>query len=135
MNHPFIITFSIAFYVSSITQLWTEREWTQHIAESIENSRVEVVQFDNTRIDIESDQYAIEVDWADKWAEGVGQSLYYAKLTGKKPVLLLLTKNDWRDSRVYVFRALTAMPELGHVWIYDTANDRWIKNSMIARDP
>ncbi len=28
--------------------------------------------------------------WAYKWAEAIGQSLYYAKMTGKKPAIALI---------------------------------------------
>ncbi len=46
--------------------------------------------FDNARVDCLTDEYAIEVDFAKKWAEGIGQSLYYAKMTGKKPAVGLI---------------------------------------------
>lgn len=50
---------------------------------------------DKARIDCLTDEYAIEVDWAKKWAEGIGQALYYAKMTNKKPaVALILGEND-----------------------------------------
>ena len=39
---------------------------------------------DGTRCDILTDTHAIEVDFADKWAEAIGQSLKYATQTGKK---------------------------------------------------
>lgn len=52
---------------------------------------------DNTRVDCLTDNYAIEVDWAKKWAEGIGQSLYYAEMTNKKPaVALIVGKKDQR---------------------------------------
>lgn len=52
---------------------------------------------DNTRVDCLTDNYAIEVDWANKWAEGIGQSLYYAEMTNKKPaVALIVGKKDQR---------------------------------------
>ncbi len=50
----------------------------------------EYVLFDRTRVDCLSGEYAIEVDFAKKWAEGVGQSLYYADVTGKKPAIGLI---------------------------------------------
>lgn len=58
----------------------------------------EFVLWDNTRVDCLSKDYAIEFDFADKWAESIGQSLYYAKMTGKKPaVALILTElSDYR---------------------------------------
>ena len=54
--------------------------------------RVEVVLQDSTRVDCLTDEYAIEYDWAHKWAEAVGQSLHYARMTGKKPGIVLIMK-------------------------------------------
>jgi hypothetical protein len=52
---------------------------------------------DNTRVDCITNKYAIEVDWAKKWAEAIGQSLYYAKMTNKQPAIgLICSKNDNR---------------------------------------
>lgn len=48
---------------------------------------MEYVLFDKARVDCLTDEYAIEVDFAKKWAEGIGQSLYYAEVTGKKPAI------------------------------------------------
>ena len=45
---------------------------------------------DKTRVDCLTDKYAIEVDFARKWAEGVGQSLLYAEMTGKEPAIGLI---------------------------------------------
>jgi hypothetical protein len=52
---------------------------------------------DKTRIDCLSSEYAIEVDWAKKWAEAIGQSLYYSLMTNKKPAIaLIVDSNDER---------------------------------------
>lgn len=45
---------------------------------------------DKTRVDCLTDEYAIEFDWAKKWAESIGQSLYYSKMTGKKPAVAII---------------------------------------------
>lgn len=60
--------------------------------------RKEVVLWDMTRVDCVTKDYAIEFDFAKKWAESIGQSLYYAKMTGKKPavVLILKAESDYR---------------------------------------
>ena len=60
--------------------------------------RKEAVLWDMTRVDCLAKDYAIEFDFAKKWAEAIGQSLYYSKLTGKKPaVAIILTSiNDYR---------------------------------------
>lgn len=41
------------------------------------------------RIDLLTRDYAIEVDKIDKFHEGIGQALHYAKETGKKPGLAI----------------------------------------------
>jgi hypothetical protein len=46
------------------------------------------------RVDCLTDEYAIEYDFANKWAEAVGQALYYAEKTGKKPAIVLILKNE-----------------------------------------
>jgi len=52
---------------------------------------------DKTRVDCLSQEYAIEVDFAQKWAESIGQSLYYADQTYKKPAVLLIMENEEKD--------------------------------------
>ena len=54
---------------------------------------------DRTRIDCLTNEYAIEVDFAKKWAESVGQSLYYALKTGKKPAVGLIIRENKKDRR------------------------------------
>ena len=60
--------------------------------------RKEVILWDMTRVDCMTNDYAIEFDFAKKWAESIGQSLYYSKLTGKNPavVLILTAPTDYR---------------------------------------
>ena len=51
---------------------------------------------DLSRVDCLTETHAFEVDWADgmKVYEAIGQSLYYASQTGKKPGILLLIRKD-----------------------------------------
>lgn len=53
---------------------------------------------DRTRVDCLTDTHAIEYDWGAKWAEGIGQSLYYSLATGKRAgvVLILKRRKDYR---------------------------------------
>lgn len=53
---------------------------------------------DGSRVDCLTEDYAVEVDFASKWAESIGQSLYYANWTAKKPgvVLIIEKKSDFR---------------------------------------
>jgi len=54
---------------------------------------------DRARIDCLTDEYAIEVDFSKKWAESVGQSLYYAEMTGKKPAVALIVSQKQKDQK------------------------------------
>ena len=60
--------------------------------------RKEAILWDMTRVDCLTKDFAIEFDFAKKWAESIGQSLYYAKMTGKKPavVIILTSLDDYR---------------------------------------
>lgn len=60
--------------------------------------QTEVKLDDGTRIDCLTKDYAIEFDFANKWAESIGQSLYYGLRTNKQPavVLIMENKNDLR---------------------------------------
>ena len=54
------------------------------------SGEIEHVLEDRTRVDCLTDEYAIEFDYAKKWAESIGQSLYYSKMTGKKPAVAII---------------------------------------------
>lgn len=69
---------------------------------SMEFGRKEAVLWDMTRVDCLTKDYAIEFDFAKKWAESIGQSLYYAEMTKRKPAVVLILTN-WSDVR-YVKR-------------------------------
>tara|TARA_R110002020_G_scaffold376130_3_gene587280 strand:+ start:8141 stop:8539 length:399 start_codon:yes stop_codon:yes gene_type:complete len=62
--------------------------------------------WDLTRVDLLTEEYAIEADWSYKWAEGIGQSLYYAEVTGKKPAVMILVKDIKKETR-YIYRLQT----------------------------
>lgn len=55
--------------------------------------KTEVLLPDRTRIDCETSDYAIEFDFAHKWAEAIGQSLHYAEKTGKFPGIVLIVES------------------------------------------
>jgi len=61
---------------------------------------IEWVLHDKTRVDCLTDTHAIEHDFAKKWPEALGQSLHYARLTGKKPGIVLILQKE-SDIRYY----------------------------------
>lgn len=56
--------------------------------------QTEVVLSDRTRVDCLTDTYAVEVDFARKWAEAIGQALFYSGKTGKKPGILIIVEEN-----------------------------------------
>jgi len=55
--------------------------------------RQEVSMPNGTKADCVSETHAIEIDFAQKWAEAIGQSLNYAAETGKPPGVILICKS------------------------------------------
>jgi len=64
-----------------------QESWCGHIG-----GQVEVVLSDRTRVDCLTDTYAVEVDFADKWAEAIGQALFYSGKTGRQPGILIIVE-------------------------------------------
>ena len=88
--------------------------------------QMEVTLPDRTRVDIVTDTFAIEVDFANKWAEGIGQSLYYGEVLNKKPGILLIIENREKDKK-YLDRLMKVAFKHGiTVWIIDS-NFYWKK--------
>ncbi|MBS4759135.1 MAG: hypothetical protein KHX03_00350 [Clostridium sp.] len=61
----------------------------------------EVTLPDSVRVDCVTDEYAIEFDFAYKWAESIGQSLYYSHCTGKKAGVVLIMEKPQKDMKYF----------------------------------
>ena len=69
---------------------------------------------DGSRVDLLSDKYATEVDFSKKWAEAVGQSLFYAATTNRKPRIILLSgRNSITQDDKYYLRCLVVCRSVG----------------------
>ena len=55
---------------------------------------------DGTRCDILTDTHAIEVDFADKWAEAISSIRNYAMQTGKKAGIVLVLKDRGNEQHL-----------------------------------
>lgn len=55
------------------------------------------VKVDGGRIDILTDDYAIEVERAHNWKNGIGQSLWYAYQKNRKAKIILLVEGESQD--------------------------------------
>ena len=93
---------ALLLVLSLVTSLSAARlnpeAYYQALAAKKYNGETEVVMPDGTRCDIVTDAHAIEVDFADKWAEAIGQSLNYSFQLNKKAGILLILESP-KDER------------------------------------
>jgi hypothetical protein len=111
-----------------------EVQWAKYIAINILNVDEEGIEYvlpDGRRIDIfdKDNNISYEVDWCQKWEEGIGQSLGYAIATNSQPGLILLYKsgedeyyntalgvvNQLRE-RGYKYKFIVVNVKSGKVW-------------------
>jgi len=72
-------------------------------------------------VDLLTDEYAIEVEFANKWKQAIGQALWYGLQTNKRPAIVLI-KKSLRDQK-YVNQLFSALNygALDHklkVWVW-----------------
>lgn len=67
---------------------------------------------DGSRVDILTDELAIEVEWSKKWAESIGQALLYSITTNRRAAVLLLIRNKPTE-RLYITRAAAVCERAG----------------------
>lgn len=68
---------------------WYQRQWCQE-----HNGQVEYRLPDKTRCDCLTDTHAVEFDFGPKWAEAIGQALYYSLQTGKRAGIVLILEKE-----------------------------------------
>ena len=84
------------------------------------NGETEVTMGDGTRCDIVTKTHAIEVDWAYKWTESIGQSLWYSFQLAdknKKAGIVLILKEEKDKIYLMKLRSIIAYRKLDiEVW-------------------
>ena len=90
-------------------RLYKEAEYNKRYC-SIVGGVVEYRNPDFTRVDCLTKNNAIEMDFAEKWAEGVGQALYYEQMTGKKGKVVLILENP--DVEIKYFERVKALSKV-----------------------
>ena len=86
----------------------------------------EVKLADETRVDCVLNDYAIEFDFANKWGESIGQSLYYSISLNKKAGVVLIMEDMQRDKR-YLARLLK-VADLNNITVWTISPDDLIYN-------
>ena len=79
--------------ISQAKHLYSEKYY-QNIWCEKQNGIKEFRLIDGTRVDCLTKTQAVEFDFAPKWAEAIGQSLHYARLTGKNPAIVLIIEKN-----------------------------------------
>ena len=82
--------------------------------------RSELVLADRSRVDCLLGEHAVEVDFARKWAEAMGQALHYARMTDRLPGVMLILEKP--GDRRYVTRLYADAERWGiplFVWTVD----------------
>lgn len=76
-----------------------------------EHGQAEAVLEDQTRADCITATHAIEFDFGKKWAESLGQALYYSLQTGKRAGIVLILENP--KDRKYFIRLNSTIERFG----------------------
>ncbi|QFT53522.1 hypothetical protein FIU95_02915 [Microbulbifer sp. THAF38] len=91
---------------------------------SSQDGVIEFVLPDRTRVDCLTATHAVEFDFAPKWAESIGQALYYAGQTRRRAGVVLILR-DSGDVR-YLRRLRSAVASAGlalDIWTLGPAKD------------
>ena len=98
-----------------------EVEWTAALAKAIQgNAEVKVAY---GRVDVMTDQYAIEVDFLTKWKEGLGQAIHYADVSERTPVLAIVMTEPRDETLLRQIERLTASKGVRLVLLTPTTSD------------
>ena len=79
------------------------------------NGIIEYRNNDYTRVDCLTETNAVEFDFANKWAESIGQALHYQYLTGKRAKVVLILENPDKEMCYY-----QRVKKLGEIYNFDT---------------
>ena len=72
---------------------------------------------DGARVDCLTAEYAVEVDFGRKWAEAIGQSIYYAAMTGRKPGILLIVDEKGKKYAERIGKSFIYVGKNIRIWI------------------
>ena len=97
---------------SKYNEKYYQKKWCD-----AQKGEMEVVMGDKTRCDCVTKTHAVEIEFASKWAESVGQSLNYASYTGKIAGIAIIYRNEKELQKVGSVQRL--------IIIYDLPINLW----------
>ena len=126
MKKILLLIILVLFSISTFSQTKQRESYYQKEFAKVMDGVTEVVLEDRTRVDIVTQTHAIEVDFAPKWAENIGQALHYELMTGKKAGVLLVMRGD-EEVRFLEILMGVAVPHGIDVWTWNYLDDTWSK--------
>ena len=90
--------------------------WSKALAEKVKGEAEFPLQ-DNSTVDVQTDDYAIQVVWLETWHQGIGKALHYAELSNRKPVVAIGVKRDEGNGKKLGTILMIAQKNGISVWI------------------
>lgn len=92
-----VIIFCLSAAITQAKHLNPEKYYQNKWCTSQKGTQ-EIILKDLTRVDCITSTHAIEFDFANKWAEAIGQSLHYAEMTNKQAGIVLIIEKpaQWK---------------------------------------
>ena len=85
-----------------------ETEWTKYLALTLRGEAEHRLPC-GARVDVLTERTAWEVEWPDKWAESIGQAVYYRASSGRQGgVILLMGRHPAKQELIHYMRCLVA---------------------------
>ncbi len=103
----FLITFCVSGMANAMNEHWYQKVWCEG-----SKGRMEVTLPEGPRVDCITKTHAIEMDFARKWPEAIGQSLHYAQLTGLEAGIVLILKSQKDTPHLNAARKVIAAYDL-----------------------
>ena len=104
-----LLLFLLTFWVLGVQAQQTESDYVRLIQGELGGEREVAVT--SGFVDLLTDKLAIEVDFASKWKEAVGQSLWYGLQTNRKPAIVLIKRK--KTDQKYVIQLGSALSYAG----------------------
>lgn len=121
MRKIFIVMCIICTMPVQAKHLYLEKDYQCHWC-NVKGGQLEYGLPDKARIDCLLPDKAVEVDFANKWAECIGQALYYGNMTNKTPACLLIMENGAKDNK-YLYRLINATKDIKDFRIFTITPD------------
>ena len=115
-----ICLYSFILIPAEAKRLYPEAEYQKFWCDK-NNGIIEFRLNDKSRVDCLTDSLAVEVDFANKWSECIGQALYYGFMTGKRPKVVLILENP--KMQIIYYNRISKLSEIYNFDVEYVTND------------